>query len=66
MNDNDKRMEALPDEALEKVSGGEGDFVGLNCRTCRHYNNDCPYGTPLDAVIKLKPSYWTLCPKKEA
>ena len=67
-SENKKTPEELADEALDKVAGGEygGDFVVLNCRSCRHHNNDCPYGTPLGAVLELKPSYWTLCPSKEA
>lgn len=72
-NENKKGSEALPDDALDKVTGGRNSlgevFKGSNCFSCRHYENfitECPYGGPLKAVSELEASYGTQCPGKEA
>ena len=81
MNDNETKLvppEALKDDALDKVVGGDGElisttpqgvapFVKDNCYSCRHfenYNTDCPYGNPAGAMLKLGGA--SRCPSKEA
>ena len=66
MKNNNKSFEALDDEALDAVTGGEkanipNRFKENNCMVCCHFNVDCPYGGSFFGYIK-----WgdTLCPGK--
>ena len=80
MNNNEHKLvppEALADDALDKVTGGDGlictttqvgaSFAKDNCYSCRHFENyktDCPYGSPAGALVKLGGA--SQCPSKEA
>ena len=65
----------LDDEALEKVSGGQGGspnvneiyvFADRNCFHCSHYEVDCPYGGHKEAIQELWGDRFANCPHKEA
>lgn len=69
MNDseNKKTMEALSDEALDKVAGGARPteawdiFMQNYCNVCCHKNKDCPHDGPLFRIMKYG---YTPCPDK--
>ena len=63
----------LDDEALEKVSGGQGEsmnankvyiFAAKNCFYCSHNEVDCPYGGHKEAFKELGCDLDAKCPYK--
>ena len=71
MNDEKK----LNDEALENVSGGQGEslnankvyiFAAKNCFHCSHNEVDCPYGGHKEAFKALNCDLDAVCPHKGA